>query len=68
MKRELLAGTYIQADETPVGVRMHGKRDKNDRSSVWQCGWPGKSIVFDSRMGRSGDGAKQFLGRFNGLL
>jgi transposase len=26
MKREVLAGTYIQADETPIGVQTHDKR------------------------------------------
>ncbi len=68
MKRELLAGTYIQADETPVGVQMHDKRGKNHQAYMWQYGSPGKGVVFDFRMGRGGDGPKQFLGQFNGLL
>ncbi|HMG01766.1 MAG TPA: IS66 family transposase [Edaphobacter sp.] len=68
MKRELLAGTYIQADETPIGVQMHDKRGKNHQAYMWQYGSPGKGVVFDFRMGRDGDGPKQFLGQFNGLL
>lgn len=68
MRRELLAGSYIQADETPVGVQMHDKRGKNHQAYLWQYGSPGKSVVFDFRMGRDGDGPKQFLGPYNGLL
>jgi hypothetical protein len=29
MRQELLRGTYIQADETPVDVQMHESRGKN---------------------------------------
>jgi transposase len=68
MKRELLAGTYIQADETPVGVQTHDKRGRNHQAYMWQYGSPGKGVVFDFRMGRDGDGPKQFLGNFNGLF
>jgi transposase len=41
MKRELLAGTYIQADETPVGVQTHDKRGSNHQAYFWQYGSPG---------------------------
>ena len=52
MRRELLAGNYIQADETPVDVQMHDKRGKNHQSYLWQYGTPGGETVFDFRMGR----------------
>jgi transposase len=68
MKREVLAGTYIQADETPIGVQTHDKRGRNHQAYMWQYGLPGKGVVFDFRMGREGEGPKQFLGNFNGLL
>lgn len=32
MRRELLAGGYIQADETPVDVQAHDKRGKNHQA------------------------------------
>ena len=35
---------------------------------MWQYGSPGKSVVFDFRMGREGEGPKQFLRNFNGLF
>lgn len=68
LKRELLAGTYIQADETPVGVQTHDKRGSNHQAYFWQYGSPGKGVVFDFRMGRGSDGPKLFLGPFQGLL
>ena len=68
MKRDLLAGHYIQADETPVGVQTHDKRGSNHQAYFWQYGSPGKGVVFDFRMGRDRDGPKQFLGQFEGLL
>lgn len=68
MRRELLAGHYIQADETPVGVQTHDKRGKNHAAYLWQYGRPGGSVVFDFRMGREREGPKQFLGQFNGIL
>jgi transposase len=42
MKREVLATTYIQADETPVGVQTHDKRGRNHQAYMWQYGSPGK--------------------------
>jgi len=68
MKREVLAETYIQADETPIGVQTHDKRGRNHQGYMWQYGSPGKGVVFDFRMGREGEGPKQFLGNFNGLF
>ena len=68
MRSELLAGSYIQADETPVGVQMHDKRGKNHQSYLWQYGSPGASVIFDFRMGREREGPKRFLGQFNGIL
>ena len=68
MKRELLAGGYIQADETPVGVQTHDKRGRNHQGYLWQYGSPGQGVVFDFRMGRDRAGPKLFLGNFEGLL
>jgi transposase len=68
MGRELLAASYIQADETPVDVQTHDKRGKNHRAYLWQYGQPGGSVVFDFRMGRNREGPKRFLGQFEGIL
>jgi hypothetical protein len=68
MRRELIRGTYIQADETPVDVQMHEGREKNHQAYLWQYSRPGGTVVFDLRLGRGRDGPKQFLGQFEGLL
>jgi transposase len=68
MRRELISGTYIQADETPVDVQMHEGRGKNHQAYLWQYGRPGGTVVFDFRLGRGRDGPRQFLGQFEGLL
>jgi len=68
MRQELLRGSYIQADETPVDVQMHDGRGKNHQAYLWQYGRPGGNVVFDFRMGRGRDGPREFLGNFEGLL
>jgi transposase len=68
MGRELVGGTYIQADETPVDVQMHDRRGKNHQAYLWQYSRPGGSVVFDFQLGRGRDGPKKFLAGFNGLL
>ncbi len=49
-------------------MQTHDKRGRNHQAYMWQYGSPGKGVVFDFRMGREGEGPKQFLGNFNGLL
>ena len=68
MGRELVGGSYIQADETTVDVQMHEGRGQNHQAYLWQYSRPGGSAVFDFRLGRGRHGPKQFLGPFEGIL
>jgi transposase len=68
MRSQLLAGTYIQADETPVDVQMHDGSGTNHQAYLWQYGTPGGMTVFDFRMSRKRQGPLDFLGHFGGLL
>jgi transposase len=68
MRRELLEGDYIQADETPVGVQMHDGRGKNRQAYLWQYSRPKGPVVFDFRLGREREGPKRFLGNFERIL
>lgn len=68
MRCELLAGSYIQADETPVDVQMHDKRGKNHQGYLWQYGSPGNGTIFDFRMGRDREGPRKWLANFDGIL
>lgn len=68
MRKELIGGSYIQADETPVAVQMHEGRGRNHQAYLWQYGRPGGAVVFDFRLGRGRDGPRRFLARFEGIL
>lgn len=68
MRRELVGGGYIQADETPVPVQMHDGRGKNHQAYLWQYGKPGGMAVFDFRLGRGREGPQKFLSGFEGIL
>ncbi len=50
MALELVSGTYIQADETPVGVQSDRVRGKNHEAYLCQYSRPGSSAVFDFRV------------------
>ncbi len=68
MRRELIRGSYIQADETPVDVQTREGRGQNHQAYLWQYSRPGGTVVFDFRLGRGRDGPKRFVGQFEGIL
>jgi transposase len=68
IRKELVGGSYIQADETPVPLQMRDGRGKHHQAYLWQYGQPGGSVVFDFRLGRGREGPKNFLGEFQGIL
>jgi transposase len=68
VRRELLSGTYIQADETPVDVQLRDGRGQNHQAYLWQYSRPGGGVVFDFCLGRGREGPREFLGQFEGIL
>jgi transposase len=48
MRRELITGTYIQADETPVDVQTREGRGKNHQAYLWQYSRPGGTVCSTS--------------------
>jgi transposase len=68
MKRDLLAGNYIQADETFVGVQTREKKGENHTGYFWQYSSPGKGVVFDFQMTRSKEVPKAFFKDYGGIL
>ncbi len=68
MRRDLLAASYLQADETPVPVQMHDGRGENHQAYLWQYGKPGGETVFDFCLGRGREGPRKFLGQWEGIL
>jgi transposase len=67
MAQELLAGQYLQADETPVAVQLKASKGKNHQAYLWQYSTPGGAVVFDFQLGRSREGPKRFLGNYEGI-
>lgn len=68
LMRDLVAGTYIQADETPIGVRSSEIKGRNHRGYLWEYGRPGGPVVFDYQDGRGRDGPARMLKGFRGKL
>jgi transposase len=68
MRKDLLSGAYLQADETTVPVQMHDRRGSNHEAYLWQYGKPGGETVFDFRLNRGCEGPKMFLGNWEGIL
>jgi transposase len=68
MKRDLLAGDYIQADETFVGVQTPEKKGENHKAFFWQYSSPGKGVVFDFEMTRRGEVPKKVFKEYRGIL
>lgn len=68
MKADLLGGTYIQADETPIGVQSKETIGRNHQAFEFQYSRPGGPVVFDFRMSRSREGPAEFLAGYGGIL
>jgi transposase len=68
MRQELLSGDYIQADETPVDVQSERTKGKNHQAYLWQYSRPLGPVVFDFQLDRSGQGPREFLAEFAGIL
>jgi hypothetical protein len=68
MKRDLLAGGYIQADETYVDVQSPEKKGENHTGYFWQYSAPMKGVVFEFEMTRSKQVAKDFFKDYGGIL
>ena len=47
---------------------MHDHSGKDHQAYLWQYGTPGKSAVFEFRMGREREGPLRFLANFEGIL
>jgi transposase len=68
MKRDLLVGGYIQADETYCGVQTPDKKGENHRAWFWQYSAPAKGVIFDFEMTRAREVPKEFFKDYGGIL
>ena len=65
---ELLAGGYIQADETTVPCQTGERTGRNHRAFIWEFSQPGGRVVFEFEWGRGRAGPREFLQGFGGKL
>jgi transposase len=65
---ELLAGGYLQADETTVPCQTGERTGRNHRAFIWEFSEPGSRVVFEFEMGRGRAGPREFLQGFRGKL
>ena len=68
MKEELLSGSYLQADETPVRLLDPEVRGRCATAYLWVVGQPGGDVVFEFHPGRGKEYAVALLGEFRGSL
>jgi len=69
MQHDLLAGDYIQADETPVRCNdPDQKRGGTTQGWLWVISKPGGDVVFDWRLSRQHGELTSLLKDYRGLL
>jgi transposase len=68
MNRELLAGNYLQVDETPVRVMDPEVKGQCATGWLWVKAVPGGDVVFEFHPGRGQEYARQLVGNFKGYL
>jgi transposase len=65
---ELLAGGYIQADETTMPCQTGEKTGRHHQAYLWEFSRPGGIVVFEFQMSRGRAGRLKFLQGFRGKL
>lgn len=68
MKQEMLAGNYLQVDETPVKVMDPEVKGKCATGYLWVAGVPGGDVIFEFHRGRGKEFALELIGDFQGHL
>ena len=68
MKRELLAGDYLQVDETPVRMRDPEVKGRCAMGYLWVAGRPGGDVIFEFHPGRGKEFAVALVGSFEGFM
>jgi len=68
MKKELLAGDYVQVDETPVKVQDPDVKGKCATGWLWVLARPQSDVIFEFHPGRGKEYAMKLLGGFKGYL
>ena len=68
MKRSLLGGDYLQADETPIRYLDPDSPGQAQIGYLWTYSRPGAEVIFEWNTSRGRDGPARFLQNFRGCL
>ena len=68
IREDLLAGNYLQADETPSRYLDPDVKGKSQQGYLWVYSRPNSDVLFEWRVSRSRAGPEEFLKNFRGKL
>ena len=68
IREDLLAGKYLQADETPIRYLDPNVKGKSQQGYLWAYSRPKGDVLFEWRVNRSREGPEEFLKTFRGKL
>jgi hypothetical protein len=68
IREDLIAGNYLQADETPIRYLDPDVKGKSQQGYLWVYSRPKSDVLFEWRASRSREGPKEFLKTFRGKL
>ena len=68
IREDLVRGTYLQADETPIRYLDPDVKGKSQQGYLWAYSRPGGDVLFEWRVSRSRAGPEEFLKNFRGKL
>jgi len=68
MKAGLVAGAYLQVDETPIRYLDPDVKGKSQQGWLWTYSHPAGDVVFEWQVSRSREGPREFLKSFRGQL
>jgi transposase len=68
IREDLLAGNYLQADETPIRYLDPDVKGKSQQGYLWIYSRPGGDVLFEWRVSRARAGPEEFLKNFRGKL
>jgi transposase len=68
IREDLLAGYYLQADETPIRYLDPDVKGKSQKGYLWAYSRPGGDVLFEWQVSRAREWPEKFLKSFRGKL
>jgi transposase len=68
IREDLLAGFYLQADETPIRYLDPDVKGKSQQGYLWAYSRPGGDVIFEWQVSRAREWPEKFLKGFRGKL